>query len=591
MKSKIKNMSLIAIALILFSASFFGCNNNIKSEREVLGDTLIKEQEKEQEQDINKDNVNNKDVEQSQEENEEDIFPAIHYGDVQIDSEIVFSEDFETDEAVFGARGSATGKLVSDQSYSGSQSLLTTNRIDHWNGPILNVTDALNAGETYNIKANIMYNEGPEQIEIDCMIEKDGSQYYNVGSTMAKKGVWIELEGRIILPKDMTSVGIYFENKYDAAEEEIVDFYIDEVVITKESIYIVQGKIPSIKDVYEDYFTIGFAATVSETTLDSQKLMKEQFNSFTTGNELKPDSLLDYDKCTSDPKYDDNPQITLKNAKYLLEFAKEAGMPMRGHTLVWHSQTPRWFFSKDYSMAKDAPLVSKELMLKRMENYIKNVLGYIQTNYPGLIYAWDVVNEAVEVADGQPGSYRSKESYWYQIIGEEFLEKAFEYARKYANPEVKLFYNDYNTEQASKMNAIIDIAKMLKSKGLIDGIGLQSHIGDRSPSITDIESSIRKYAELELEIQITELDMFMTDNSQEALMKQASRYKRLFLTLKNLKDKGIANITNITFWGVSDDTSWLNKPGVPNYPLLFDQYLLQKPAFWGAIMHKDIPFN
>lgn len=406
-----------------------------------------------------------------------------------------------------------------------------------------------------------------------------------------KKGVWTELEGRIDIPQDMTSVGLYFENRYDALEEDIVDFYIDDVVVTKETIDVVRGDIPSIKEVYEDYFTIGFAATVSETPKSRQGLMKDQFNSFTTGNELKPDSLLDYQTCISDPKYDDNPQVTFKNAQYLLDFAKEADIPMRGHTLVWHSQTPRWFFAQGYSKAEDAPLVSKELMLKRMENYIKNVLEYVQTNYPGLIYAWDVVNEAIEVGDGQPGFYRSNDSYWYQIIGEEFLEKAFEYARKYADPEVKLFYNDYNTEQVSKMNAIYDVAEMLKSKGLIDGIGLQTHIGDNSPSIADIDASIRRYAQLGLEIQITELDMFLTDNSPEALMKQASRYKRLFLNLTYLKSEGIANITNVTFWGLSDDISWLSKPGVPTYPLLFDQYLVQKPAFWGAILHPDIPYN
>jgi endo-1,4-beta-xylanase len=105
----------------------------------------------------------------------------------------------------------------------------------------------------------------------------------------------------------------------------------------------------------------------------------------------------------------------------------------------------------------------------------------------------------------------------------------------------------------------------------------------------DVESSIRKYGELGLEIQITELDMRLGENTEEAYLRQAKRYKRLFIILKNLDDTGAADITNVTFWGLSDDISWLNEPGAPSYPLLFDKYLLQKPAFWAVALSPDIP--
>jgi endo-1,4-beta-xylanase len=522
---------------------------------------------------------------------EENLLPAIHYGNVEVEAEIILSEDFESGESSFAGRGSAITEIISDKANTGSNSLFTTERTAHWNGPIIELTDKIIADEIYTVKAYVFYEDGPDSVQIDCMIELNGNQYFNVGSTMANKGVWTELNGRITIPNAMETVSFYFENRYDAQVDDIKDFYIDDFVITREKTMAVRGDIPAIKDVYKDYFTIGVAATIPEAAESRQGMIKEQFNSFTTGNELKPDSLLDYEKCISDPKFDDNPQITFKNAKFLMDFAQEAGIPMRGHTLVWHAQTPRWFFTEGYSKDVNAPFVSKELMLRRLENYIKNVLEYSQTNYPGLIYAWDVVNEAIEVSDGNPGGYRSKDSNWYQVIGDEFLEKAFEYARKYADPEVKLFYNDYNTEQVVKMHAIKEMVESLKQKGLIDGIGLQCHLGNDSPSIADIEYSIKKYAETGLEIHITELDMGLTDNSEEEIMKQGSRYKRLFLILKYLKDKGFANITNVTFWGMSDDISWLNKPGIPNYPLLFDKYLVQKPAFWGAIQHPDIPLN
>lgn len=589
------------MTLILFAVLSIGCKKNshddMSNQEAETVDTnnIVDRLNDTDEVSANDNNEDNEDKDNNEDKDQditpENLLPAIHYGDVQINSEVILSEDFEFGESIFKGRGSAVTEIMSDNAYSASNSLMTTGRTEPWNGPIVEVTDIVIPGESYTVDAYIYYEDGPENVQIDCMIENNGNQYYNVGSTMAEKGIWTKLNGRINIPEDMNTLSFYFENRYDAPKDDVIDFYIDDIVITRESTKVVRGEIPSIKDVYKDYFTIGVAATIPEAQVSRQGLIKEQFNSFTTGNELKPDSLLDYNKSISDPKYDDNPQITFKNAEFLLDFAREAGIPMRGHTLVWHAQTPRWFFAEGYSKDENAPLVSKELMLRRLENYIKNVLEYSQNHYPGLIYAWDVVNEAIEVSHGKPGGYRSEDSYWYQTIGEEFLEKAFEYARKYADPEVKLFYNDYNTEQGVKMYAIIDVVELLKEKGLIDGIGLQSHIGHDSPSLADIERSIRRYGELGLEIHITELDMGLTDNSEEAIMKQASRYKRLFLILKHIKSQDLANITNVTFWGMSDDISWLNKPGIPNYPLLFDKYLVQKPAFWGAIMHPEIPLN
>lgn len=228
-------------------------------------------------------------------------------------------------------------------------------------------------------------------------------------------------------------------------------------------------------------------------------------------------------------------------------------------------------------------------MLKRLENYIRQVFEYTQTNYPGLIYAWDVVNEAINPGEGDENGLRVKDSLWYEVIGPEFIEKAFEYARKYADPDVKLFYNDYSTQEPNRMMYIKKLVNALKEKGLIDGIGLQSHLSIDNPSLTDVNTSFLEYGELGLEIHITELDMGLTDNSEEEFLNQAKRYKRLFMFIVNARKSGLANITNVTFWGLSDDISWLNKPGEPSYPLLFDKYLLQKPAFWGVVQSPDIP--
>lgn len=510
----------------------------------------------------------------------------MHLGTVEVQTEEIYSEDFEDGKTEFKGRGQASVQIVDDKFYEGKASLYISKRADFWNGATVDLSKQLKVGEAYYVEAAVMYEQGPDTMQIDCKLEKNSNEYLNFASTMATKGEWILMSGTIIIPEGTTTAQVYFET---GAGVDFVDFYVDRVSIKREIVTANRGDIPSLKEAYQDYFSVGVACTNNEISEERRELIVQQFNSLTAGNEMKPEALLDYAKCISDPGYDENPAVNFSRVETMLKFAQDSGLKMRGHTLVWHSQTPRWFFAEGYSKEPNAPLVSKELMLKRLENYIKNVLEYMQTNYPGLVYAWDVVNEAINPSDGEVGGYRSKDSLWYQVIGPEFVEKAFEYARKYADPEVKLFYNDYNTEESGRMLAILDLVKKLQEKKLIDGIGLQSHISIDSPSLIKIEESIRKYAELGLEIQLTELDMAMEEYTQEAYNKQAQRYKRLFTLIKNLDETGAANITNVTFWGLSDDITWLSKPGVPSYPLLFDKYLKQKPAFWGVLLSPDIP--
>lgn len=511
---------------------------------------------------------------------------AMHYGSADVKEESIYAEDFEDGQTDFVGRGAAKVEIV-DKASEGTSSILVSGRTELWNGAIVDLTQQLAVNENYILRAFVLYEEGPDTVQIDCKVEKNNAEYLNFASTKAKKGEWSEITGSIIIPEGTTSAEVYFET--GAANGEFIDFYIDGFTVIKEMATVDRGELPALKEAYKELFSVGVAATANEIPEYRQGLITEQFNSITPGNELKADSVLDYATCISDPKYDDNPAVKFDRVKPILDFAKENGIPVRGHTLVWHSQTPRWFFAVGYSNAANAPLVSKELMLKRMENYIKQVIEYTQSNYPNLIYAWDVVNEAINPGDGEDGSYRSADSLWYQVIGPEFIEKAFEYARKYDKEATKLFYNDYNTEDSARMLAILAIVKDLKEKGLIDGIGLQCHFTIDSPSLIDVDTSIRRYGELGLEIHITELDMGMEENTEEAYLRQAKRYKRLFTILKSIDEAGTANITNVTFWGLSDDVSWLNETDKPSYPLLFDKFLLQKPAFWGVILSPDIP--
>lgn len=329
-----------------------------------------------------------------------------------------------------------------------------------------------------------------------------------------------------------------------------------------------------LKEAFAEDFTVGVAVNMGALNdSDRMSFVCSHFNSITMENEMKPDSLLD--GAASEKSSDGMPEINTKKLDQILSRAKENNIPLRGHTLVWHNQTPDWFFSKDYEPSKG--LAGKDEMRKRMEAYIKKVLTYCQENYPEVVYAWDVVNEAM----ADEGGCRTK-SRWYDIYGDEsYIEDAFTFARKYADPEVKLFYNDYNEYMPAKREMITATVKKLKEKGVLDGVGMQSHWDMDYPTTDLIDAALEKYGAIEgLEIQLTEIDMHNTDDSEEGLKAQADRYKQFFQTILRADRTGKANITNVTFWGITDEDSWLtNFKGETSYPLLFQGEMEKKPCY------------
>lgn len=336
----------------------------------------------------------------------------------------------------------------------------------------------------------------------------------------------------------------------------------------------------SLYKTYEESFTIGVALD-AEFAESSEKswLVNHHFGSLTAENAMKPESIMDSQNRGS---------YRWTDADRLTEFSTEHGKVMRGHTLIWHSQTPDWFFREDFE--DEGALVSREVMLERMENHIKEVL----THYDGsTITAWDVVNEAIEVFDED--GYRN--SYWLQIIGEDYIEKAFEYARKYTDGEdVKLFYNDFGLySNSKKRNMVYELVSELNAKGLIDGIGLQTHVSMQYPTSAEVAATIELFGDLGLEVHITELDVnYYNTNSgsvakadENRLIEQAYRYRDLFDVFEDNSDV----ISNVTFWGVADHQSWLNwYPNQRNnWPLIFDRNLRAKPAFYALIKTSELP--
>lgn len=378
---------------------------------------------------------------------------------------------------------------------------------------------------------------------------------------------------------------------------------------------------------------IGAAATESELKDDKVwEIITTHFNALTFGNELKPDALFGYSNgtCPGTEEAELNgetitvPKMDYSRAERMLdkvyawnESNPENKIMVRGHVLVWHSQTPEWFFHVDYDKNKD--YVDKDTMNQRLEWYIRTVLTHFtgeDSKYKDLFYGWDVVNEAV--SDGS-GTYRSdnenpnepltndthgsNSSWWHVYQSSEYILNAFRYANKYAPAELELYYNDYNECDTFKMKGIEALLTAVKeAEGApgegtrISAMGMQGHYNMTAPTFDRVELAIKRYAAIVGNVQITEFDLKASEGydgsaeaKQEEYKKQATRYQVLYTVLKNLNQQEDIQITGITFWGTVDHYSWLqsrsdvgggSNGNLPQCPLLFDDNYEPKPAFY-----------
>ena len=328
-----------------------------------------------------------------------------------------------------------------------------------------------------------------------------------------------------------------------------------------------------LKDFYKNYFPIGVAVGKRNLSGAESALIKKHFNSITAENDMKMESMQPIEG-----------KFNWREADSIISFAAQNNIKVRGHNLCWHEQAPSWFFTD-----KEGKEVSKIILLQRLKAHIDAVVG----RYKGKIYAWDVVNEAI---DDDSTKYL-RNSKWYQICGEDFIIKAFEYAHA-ADPDAKLYYNDYNTERPEKRERVYKLLKSLKDKGVpIDGVGLQAHWSIYEPSEKELVTAIERYSSLGLKIQFTELDLSIYPweknkrakraNESDAYTaeleaRQVAKYKMVFKVFRKYKNA----ITNVTFWNISDRRTWLDGypvPGRKNYPLLFDTQLKPKKAYWSVI--------
>ncbi|MEE5992179.1 MAG: endo-1,4-beta-xylanase [Oscillospiraceae bacterium] len=491
------------------------------------------------------------------------------------DTTVIYSSDFEDGDASAwtnrGGNDTTELSVNEDNAVSGSKALCASGRSKSWNGPAFRLDDKCDAGTVYLVSAQVMGQWYTSVTVSFQYTDAGGEQHYENLANLNGNG-WQEVsELKVSYTEDMTDVYVYFEGGSD-------NIYIDDFTLKTAPVFHPQTDIPSLKDVYADYFKIGTAVTTKELAPASTKeLILKHFNSITPGNEMKPDAILDKNACLALAAEgdDENPQVSLASARSILNFARDNNIPVRGHVLVWHQQTPTWFFKENY--ADDGEWVSKEKMLVRMENYIKNVFAAIAEEYPDVnFYAFDVVNECWL----DDGSYRkagsqeegSANSPWVKVFGDNsFIKPAFEFAKKYAPADCKLYYNDFNEYFDGKRDAIVKMVEEINSDGhYIDGIGMQSHLGtDVFPAVSLYRKTLKAFADTGLDIQVTELDHMIsgTDKFKE----QAQYYSDIMDAIVEYKD----NISAVVFWGTTDDQSWR----ASKYPLLFNEDYTAKPAF------------
>ena len=296
-------------------------------------------------------------------------------------------------------------------------------------------------------------------------------------------------------------------------------------------------------------------------------MVKKDFNSVTASNEFKAYSLLNQN--LSKKNENGMPAMVYTNADIIAKFAQENGIGIRGHVLVWDAYMPDWFFRKDFTGGE--PFVDRDTMLKRLQYYIDEVVSHFETKFPGVVYCWDVVNEAV--ADGtneckadDPRRVRTLRSgnknLFYEVIGPDYVEQTFKFAREAVNkvnPDIKLFYNDYNTFYSPKKEAIGKLLESInKNEKLCDGLGMQGYVGGYGQQAgcmnpNDIKlfaSAIKFYSDMGLEVHVTELALRNYEKDQAA--KHEDFYESFFTMLVDATKAG-QNLTSVSIWGITDN--------------------------------------
>ncbi len=476
--------------------------------------------------------------------------------------------------------GGETVAVSSSGAHTGSYALLTTGRTAGYQGPAYDVTNVMFNGSSYEVSlwAKLAPSAGSQSAQVRVSLQRDAgatTTYHQViGNTTVTANTWVRLAGTYSLALAGNRFTLYAETDSGG-----LDFLIDDVQVKYVAPPSIEPNIPSLYQTLSPYFKVGTIAYASGITGVPASLVSKHFNSLVSENDMKWQPIE-----PSPGAFNFGP------ADAQVSFAKANGIQMRGHTMAWHAQTPDWVFQD----ANGAPLTpsaaSRSLVLQRLNSHITGVLNHFAPSV-ATFYAWDIVNEAIDPS--QANCLRV--SPWSQLTGTDFIDTAFRTARSILPASVKLYYNDYNTSDADKLACLIRLVSGMKARGVpIDGIGHQTHINLFYPGTVTLSNAIKQIAAAfpGIDQQITEMDISIgTDNASYStvtpavLAQQGYAYRNYLNAFKALR--GL--ISSVSFWGQSDDHTWLSNGSVVDAPLLFDPSLKAKPAFWGIVDPTQLP--
>jgi endo-1,4-beta-xylanase len=469
--------------------------------------------------------------------------------------------------------GRETLTVTTADAHSGTASLLTSGRAATFDGPSLNVLGRFGKGKTYDIAVWVKLAPGEAATQLRLSLERRtaGTPSYETlaGPVDVTADGWVKLAAKYTLAHDVDFLSTYVESDSATAS-----YYIDDFTAVYQRPLPIQTDIPALKDVLP--FTIGTAMDRTETVGVLSELVLRHYESVTPGNALKWDS--------TEPR---EGEFNWAEADAQVNFGISNGLSVRGHTLVWHSQTPAWVFQNAAGQPLTNSPEDKALLLTRLENHIRAEIGH----FGDRIKVWDVANEVID--ENQPDGLRR--SRWFEVTGLDYLRTAFRVAREVAPPGTKLVINDYNTETPRKRGALANLVRQLRAEGVpIDTVGHQMHINVVRPPISDIEATLDTFAALGVDQQVTELDISAYTNftdtapiSESTIVAQGYRYRDVFDALR----RHAGQLSSVTLWGASDANTWLTNFPIPrpDQPLLFDGRLQAKPAYWGVVDPSKLP--
>ena len=525
------------------------------------------------------------------------------------------STGFEDGTDGFTGRGAA--KVAVDSGGRSGNCLSVTGRTSTWNGAELNVTDSIVKGATYSISVWVKQTTSSDQtIKLSANLTVSGQDSYPAikEETTLKSGVWTKIEGTYEVPESFSKLTFYVEGPSGN-----FDFLVDDLTITQTT----AGKEPfnpegltSIKDTYSGIFE-RMGNVVSYNTSwnngyqmqndDTMKFVKHHFNSYTLENELKPAQILSDWSGTisvSEAKklgyvipdgYTESTvgKLNFDSVDKILEIANQYGLQMRGHVMQWHQQTSTRFFKEGYSSS--GANVSKEVMDKRLEFYIRSVMKHVMdkekslTGKAGsLVYCWDITNEYTH-RPNDPAATSWMDVYGDMGLKPTYVKKAYEVAydelKQYGlQKDITLFYNDYNEyDVADEIVELINYINEGEEAKICGGIGMQSHITVNYPSLEKYGTAVDKFLATGLQVQVTELDIGIEDGqTEEDLANHYSDIMKLLISKQENRDKSVnaRGITGVTVWGLYDAISWRK----PTSCLLFGESLEDpKPAFYSFL--------